>query len=108
MAVAEWFSSFLGPGYMNKVLISESSPLSYLLTVAVMNMITKRDLGKDTRVYLAYRLQSVVKGSQGGNNSRQELTQRPWRSAAHPWLAQPRSTCPGIAVPTVSWALLQH
>lgn len=71
---------------MNKVLISGSSCLSYLPLVAVMNMITKRDLGKDARVYLAYRLQSVVKGSQEGNNLKQELTQRPWRSAAHPWL----------------------
>lgn len=56
MSVTEWFSFFLGPGYMNKVLISGNSRLSCLLPVTVMNTTTKGDLGKDARVYLAYRL----------------------------------------------------
>ena len=37
---------------------------------------TENNLGKK-RVYLAYRLEFIVKRSQGRRNSRQELKQRP-------------------------------
>jgi hypothetical protein len=58
----------------------------------------------------------ISKGSQDRNSHqagtwRQELMQRPWGVyllACFPWLAQliePRTTSPGVAPPTMGWAL---
>ena len=77
----------------------------------------------EERVYSAYTSTAlfITEGSQNRNSSRagnwrQELIQQPWKGAAY-WLAphgllsllliKLRTTSPGMALPTMDWALNQ-
>ena len=77
------------------------------------NTVTKMQVGEE-RVYLAYTsvLLFIIKGSQGKDSNRagtwrQELMQRPWRSAAHGlafsacFLVVSRINNPGMEPPTM-------
>jgi hypothetical protein len=90
------------------------------VSIAVMKHHDQKQAG-EKRVHLAYTsiLLFIIKGSQDRNSNqaetwKQELMQRPWRDGAY-WLApmacsaffliESRTTCPGIAPPTMGWAL---
>ena len=71
----------------------------------------------EERVYLTYSfiLLFIMERSQGSNsNRRQELMQRPWKvlltgllsmACSACLLKKPRATSPGMALPTMGWAL---
>jgi hypothetical protein len=90
LACSLWFGYNPGMPCLGCVLITVS--------IASTKHHDQKSVGKE-RVYLAYtsRSQSITGGSQDRNSSRagtwrQELMQRPWRSAAY-WLAQPAFFC---------------
>jgi hypothetical protein len=76
-------------------------------------IMTKNQVAED-RVYSAYTstMLFITKGSQDRNSYRagtwrQELMQRPWRVCLLAcFLIEPRTTSPGMAPPTMGWALL--
>jgi hypothetical protein len=60
------------------------------VSIPAQNIMTKKQIGEE-RVYSAYMLLFITKGSQDWNSSRsgkQELMQRPWRDVPY-WLASP-------------------
>jgi hypothetical protein len=90
------------------------------VTIAGMKHHDQKGVGEE-KAYSAYTSISlfIIEGSQGRNSNgagawRQELMLRPWRNAAY-WLAphgllgcfliELRATSPGMAPPTVVWAL---
>lgn len=81
---------------------------SGLVSVSVVNTMTKNDLGKK-RIYLAYttRSQSIPKASQkripDRHHGRTLVTDK--HRLTLRFFIQPRLTCLGIVPPTVDWAL---
>lgn len=65
----------------------------------------------EEKVYLAYMFQSqsIMKGRKSGQERKEEPRRRPWRVlrtgllSLLPYTRQ--TTCPGVAVPSVRWAL---
>ena len=99
--------------------------MSVLVRISIpeQNIMTKKQVGEE-RAYSAYTctLLFITKGSQDRSSHkagtwRQELMQRPWRSAAY-WLAspgcsacfliEPRTTSPGRALPITGLPTLDH
>jgi hypothetical protein len=90
------------------------------VSIAAQNIMPKKQVGEE-RVYSAYTsmLLFITKGSQDWNSHRvgtwrQELMQRPWRvlltgllplTCSTYFLIESRTTSPGMAPPTMSWAL---
>ena len=86
------------------------------VSVAVMKYHGQQQLWEE-KVY--FTLAFTIKSSQDRNSSRagiwrQELMQRPWRvlltglllmTCSTCFLIEPRTTCLGVAPPTVGWAL---
>jgi hypothetical protein len=95
-------------------------PVLVRVCIPAQNTMNKKQVGEE-RVYSAYTstLLVITKGSQDWNSDRagtwrQELMQRPWRvlltgllplACSACCLIEPKTTSPGMAPPTLGWAL---
>jgi hypothetical protein len=102
-------------GYVWGIFMNWKSSVLVRVSIAVMKHQDRKQLGEE-RVYFTHH--SSIEQHEGRNlngtgTQRQGLMQRPWRGDSY-WLAphgslslliKPRTTSPGMALPTMGWGL---